>query len=189
MKKTIASLVILVALFLAWSAWPFVALYDVARIAQAGDAAALEQRVDFPSLRRSLAGQIVAAYARVTGARVDRGLLGAAAGAVAEPFIAKLVTPQALIELLRNGWPKDVLAEAPSGIAAPNLNDLGNILRLYIASDYGIGAFRIALPLDAPPEKRFRIELALSDWHWKLSALGLPDELTDRIAREIAKTK
>jgi hypothetical protein len=189
MRKTIVVLVVLFLVWLAWSAWPFAALYDIARAAQAGDAARIEQRVDFPALRRSLSDQIVAAYARVTGARVERGLIGAVAGAAIDPFIAKLLTPEALAELLRNGWPKAVLAEAPPGLAAPDLNALGSIFRLYAASDYGIGEFRIALPLDAPAERRFRLQLALSNWTWKLAALDLPPELTERLARELAKDK
>jgi hypothetical protein len=191
MKKTVATLVILFALFAAWSAWPFFALYDIARVAQAGDAAALEQRVDFPSLRRSLSNQIGAAYARVSGVRVERGLLGAAAAAAADPFIAKLLTPEALVELLRNGWPTAAAGALPPGlqVTAPNLNALGNVFRLYAAADYGIGEFRLPLPLDAPAEQRFRLELGLSNWNWKLSAIDLPADLADRLARELMKPR
>jgi DUF2939 family protein len=189
MRKTIATLVILVALWLAWSAWPFFALYDIARAAQAGDAAQIERRVDFPALQRSITDQVIAAYERMSGKRIQRGLLGAAAGAAVDPFIAKLATPQALAALLRDGWPKGILAEPPPGLAPPNLTALGNVLSLYAASDYGIGEFRIALPLDAPAERRFRLQLALSHWTWKLAALDLPPELTERLARELAKER
>jgi hypothetical protein len=189
MKKTIITILVLVAVWLAWSAWPFFALYDIARAAQAGDAARIEQRVDFPALQRSISDQIIAAYERVTGKRVQRGLLGAVAGAAVDPFIAKLATPEALAALLRDGWPKGVLAEPPPGFAAPNLTALGNIFRLYAASDYGIGEFRVALPLDAPAERRFRLQLALSRWTWRLDALDLPPDLTERIARELAKER
>jgi hypothetical protein len=189
MKKTVVTIVVLVAVWLAWSAWPFFALYDIARAAQARDAAQIERRVDFAALQRSITDQIIAAYERVTGKRVQRGLLGAAAGAAVDPFIAKLVTPEALAALLREGWPKGVLAEPPPGFVAPNLTALGNILSLYAASDYGIGEFRIALPLDAPAERRFRLQLALSRWTWRLDALDLPPELADRLARELAKER
>src|SRR5258708_2453968 len=64
MKKTIAAIVILFAVWFAWSAWPFLALYDLVRAAQAADVAAIERGVDFPELRRSLSSQIIQAYAR-----------------------------------------------------------------------------------------------------------------------------
>jgi hypothetical protein len=188
MKKTVITIFVLVAVWLAWSAWPFFALYDIARAAQAGDAARIERRVDLASLQRSLTDQIIAAYERVTGVR-QRGLVGAVAGAAVDPFIAKLLTPEALAALLRDGWPKGILAEPPPGFAAPDLTALGNILSLYAASDYGIGEFRIALPLDLPAERRFRLQLALSHWTWRLTALDLPPELTERLAREFAKER
>jgi hypothetical protein len=189
MRKTLVTLIVLLALFAAWSAWPFFALFDIARAAKAGDAAAIEQRVDFPALRRSLATQMGAAYARISGARP--GLLGAAAAAAADPFLAKLLTPEALIELLRNGWPTTAIGVPPTGtqITAPNLDSLGNILRLYAASDYGIGEFRLAVPLDVPADQRFRLEFGLSNWTWKLSAIDLPMDVADRLAREVMKAR
>jgi len=188
MKKTVITLVVLLAVWLAWSAWPFLALYDIARAAQAGDAERIERRVDFPALQRSLTDQIIAAYERVTGKRVQSGLIGAVAGAAVDPFIAKLATPEALAALLRDGWPKGILAERPAGFT-PNLIALGNIFSLYAASDYGIGEFRIVLPLDTPAERRFRLQLALSNWTWRLTVLDLPPELTERLARELAKER
>ncbi len=189
MRKTLVTIVILAALFVAWSAWPLFALYDIARAVQAGDAARIEQRVDFPSLRRSLSDQIIAAYVRVTGMKVERGIVGAFGGSVADAMVGKLVTPEALAGLLREGWPKGVLAERPPDVAVPDFTELGNIARLYAASDYGIGEFRIALPLDAPPERRFRLQLALKNWTWRLAALDLPPALSERLARELAANK
>jgi hypothetical protein len=123
----------------------------------------------------------------VTGKRVDQGLLGMAAGAAADPLIAQLVTPQALIDLLRVGWPKGVIADAPAGISAPRLDALGNVFGLYAASEYGLGEFRLGLPLDTPPSQRLRVRLALSHWTWQLSGLDLPPELTDQLLREALK--
>lgn len=189
MKKTIAALVILLA-FLAWSAWPFFALFDLARAVQAGDVAKVERRVDVARLRASFSDQLIAAYERVTGKRIDRGLLGVAAGTVADPFIEKLLTPQNVTELLRRGWPAAVLAEPPPpDTVAPRIGSLSDILRLYVAADYGIGAFRLALPLDAPAEKRFLLRLSLSRWTWKIDGLDLPPALADRIARELIKAR
>ena len=75
MRKTFVALAVIAALFVAWSAWPFLGLYDLARAAQSGDIMRIEQRVDFPALGRSLSGQIVGTYARLAGLPVERGVL------------------------------------------------------------------------------------------------------------------
>jgi hypothetical protein len=188
MKKTIAAVVILFAVWFAWSAWPFLALYDLVRAAQAADVAAIERQVDFPALRRSLSGQIIQAYARVTGKKIDGGgLMVGVASAFADPFVEKLLSPQALADLMKNGWPRDILAARPEGFEGLDLNTLGNALQLYFAADYGIGEFRVPVPVNLPVPRQFRIRLALSDWTWKLSGLDLPHPLQDRLARELIK--
>ena len=64
MRKTLAGIAILVALILFYVAWPFASLISVVRAAHAGDVAAVEQRADWPALRRPLARHIVTARAR-----------------------------------------------------------------------------------------------------------------------------
>jgi len=188
MKKTIATLVILFVLWVVLSAWPFVALYDFLRAAQAGDAAKIESQVDFPALRRSLAGQVMQTYARLSGMRVDRGgLMVGVASAFADPFIEKLVSPAALAELLRTGWPKALLADRPAGFQGLDWGAAGNVWQLYANSDYGLGEFRLSVPAGQPPEKQFRVQLAFADWGWKLAGLDLPQELQERLARELMK--
>src|SRR4051794_28170851 len=188
MKKAACATVVLLAVWFAWSAWPFLALYDLVRAAQSADAAAIEERVDFPELRRSLSSQIIQAYARVTGKKLDGGgLMLGIASAFADPFVEKLLSPQTLSDLLKNGWPREMLAERPEGFEGLDLNTLGNALQLYLASDYGIGEFRVPVPVNLPVPRQFRIRLALSDWTWKLSGLDLPHALQDRLARELIR--
>jgi hypothetical protein len=188
MRKTIIVVVLLVVAWVALSAWPFIALYDFLRAAEAGDVAKIEQQVDFPALRRSLAGQVMQTYARLSGMRTDRGgLMVGVASAFADPFIEKLVSPAALAELLRSGWPKALLAEPPAGVPSLDWSAVGNIWQLYANSDYGLGEFRLSVPAGQPPEKQFRIQLAFADWTWKLSGLDLPQEVQERLARELMK--
>jgi len=188
MKKTIAASVILFAIWFAWSAWPFLALYDLVRAAQAADVAAIERGVDLPELRRSLSSQIIQAYARVTGKKVDGGgLMFGIASAFADPFVEKLLSPQTLTDLLKNGWPREMLAERAEGFEGLDLNTLGSALQLYFAADYGIGEFRVPVPVNLPVPRQFRIRLALVDWTWKLSGLDLPHPLQDRLARELIR--
>ena len=188
MRKAVAAIVILVVLGLGWCAWPFVGLYDLAGAAQSGDVAKIEQRVDFAALGRSLSGQIVQTYARLTGLPIERGsLIAGVASAVADPFVARLVTRVALAEFLQNGWPKTVLGDPPANFQRPNWNALGNLWQLYENSEYGIGEFRLRLPVNAPRERQFRIQLGLRGWSWKLTGLDLPQELQERLARELMK--
>jgi hypothetical protein len=187
-RKILITIGILVLLGIGWSAWPFVGLYDLARAAQSGDIDRIEQRVDFASLGRSLSGQIVQTYARLAGVPADRGsLIAGVALAVADPIIARLLTRVALAELVQNGWPKSALGDPPAELQRPNWNALGNVWQLSANSEYGIGEFRIRLPVSAPRGRQFRIRLALRGLTWKLSGIDLPQDLQERLARELIK--
>lgn len=190
MRKTVVVLLILAAMFAGWSAWPFFGLYDLARAAQSGDIERIERRVDFPSLGRSLSTQVMQAYARLAGVPADRGSLVAGfASAVADPLIARMLTRAALAELLRKGWPQEVLGTPPPQSPAPDWNALGNAWQLYSNADYGIGEFRLWIPITQPRARQFRLELSLRRWSWKLTGLELPQELQERIARELMKER
>src|SRR5204862_6369129 len=133
-------------------------------------------------------GQIVQSYARLAGVPVDRGsLIAGLASAVTDPIVARLLTRAALAELLQNGWPKTVLGDPPADFQRPNWNALGNAWQLYANSEFGLGEFRIKLPVDAPRERQFRIRLGLRGLSWKLTGLDLPQELQERLARELMK--
>ena len=71
MRKTLGVFAILFLLWLGYIVWPFGSLFSVVRAAQARDAIALAQRVDFPRLRRSVAVQILQAYAGLSGIKLD----------------------------------------------------------------------------------------------------------------------
>jgi Protein of unknown function (DUF2939) len=188
MRKTIAAIAILIALCLFYVIWPFASLQSVVRAARAGDVAKIEQRVDWPALRRSLAGQIVATYARLNGMRLDRaGLTVGAVTSFMDPFIEKLMLPENISELMRNGWPKAALPEAPSDIEGLDPDMLGNAWQLYLNSDYGIGEVRTTVPFHQPRDKQYRVQLALSNWTWKLSGLDLPVAIQEHLVRELMK--
>jgi len=188
MRKIVVAALAFLALCGAYVAWPFASLYEVVRAAQAGDAARIEQRVDFPALRRSLVAQLIEAHARLSGKRLDRsGLTVGIASGFASPLVEQLVSPATLAEIMRNGWPSKMLADKPAGVEGLDSNALGNVWQLYLNSDYGIGEARFAVPVNRPKEKQFRVRLALSGWTWKLSGLDLPWELQERLAREFVK--
>jgi hypothetical protein len=161
------------------------------RAAQSADAAQLEQCVDFPELRRSLTGQIMGAYVRRTGKQPPgTGMLLGAAFSIADPLVAKLVTPENLAEVMKTGWARGLLGErtpAARDIGGLDTGKLGTLWQLYYNSDYGIGEFRVPVPVGTPAEKQFRIRLALSGWHWKMTSLDIPHALQDRLAEELLR--
>jgi len=189
MRKTLAIFLVLFVLWLGYLVWPFASLFAVVRAAQVGDAAAIAQRVDFPKLRRSVAVHILQAYAGLSGTRLDSASMTIGLGAaLADPLMEKLLTPAALAELLRSGWPKAALGDdVPADAQGLASGGLGNVWQLYLNSDYGIGTVRVSLPTHQPKDKQFRIELSLSEWTWKLSGLDLPVALKERLARELAR--
>jgi hypothetical protein len=188
MRKILVSVLVFAALCVAYVAWPFASLYEVVRAAQAGDVSRIEQRVDFDALRRSLVAQLIETHARLSGRRLDRsGLTVGIASSFASPLVEQLVSPAMLAEIMRNGWPKQMLADAPAGVEGLRGDTLGNVWQLYFNSDYGIGEARFSVPVNRPKEKQFRVRLALSGWTWKLSGLDLPQELQERLAREFVK--
>ena len=191
MRKTVVTGVVLLILVLCWSAWPLIGLSQLARAAQAGDVVKVEERVDFPALGRSLSGQIVQTYARLAGVPLDRGgLLAGLASAVADPVVARLITRVAVAKFLQTGWPTEVLGDRPPpDFQGLNWNALGNAWQLYANAEYGLGEFRLWLPVNQPRPRQFRVQLALRGLTWKLTGLDLPQELQERLARELMKQR
>jgi Protein of unknown function (DUF2939) len=108
MRPTIIIGAILLLLWLAYSVWPFFAVYRLASAVQARDVAAVNELVDFRALRGSLTAQIVRTYLRMTGkvgrsgSMLEQFAVGLGAS-VADPIVSKLVSPEALLDLLQNG--------------------------------------------------------------------------------------
>ena len=189
MRKIVAAVLVIVVLFVAWSAWPFFGVYALARAVQSGDIARIEERVDYPALGRSLSGQILAVYARQTKLPLDRGLIGGIANAIADPVVAKILSRLALAQFLQTGWPAPVLGDRPPTVPTPNWNALGDVWQLYANAQYGLRDFSLRLPVNEPRARQYRINLTLQGLSWKLTGFELPDEVADRLARELVKQR
>lgn len=189
MRKIVAAILVLAVLFAAWSAWPFFGVYALARAVQSGDIARIEERVDYPALARSLSGQVLATYARLTGLPLDRGLVGNLATAIADPLVTKIVSRLALAQFLQNGWPTPVLGDRPPTFPTPNWNALGDVWQLYANAQYGVRDFSLRLPVNEPRARQFRVNLTLEGLTWTLTGFELPDEVAERLARELVKQK
>ena len=61
MKRSIPAFLLLLVLLVGYWAWPFLGLRALAGAVQAGDVTAINEKIDYPRLRRSFAEQIIGA--------------------------------------------------------------------------------------------------------------------------------
>jgi Protein of unknown function (DUF2939) len=192
MKRFWLICILFVVLLIAYWVWPFFGLRSLAVDLQSRDAAALNEQVDFVRLRRSFTEQIIGAYLRVTGRANKLGgfgsaLASAAGGSIADPWVAEIINPENLIELLRGRTVSTELGATSFNVGElPNLS-FGTALSAWLNTEYWLGRFSIGLPVDAPQTGQFRLRLQLLDWRWKLTGIELPQKLSDQLAQELAK--
>jgi len=178
-------------LFVLYLVSPYLVLNRLSSAIEAKNAAALNELVDFPSVRRSLSEQIIAAYLKVTGKteRLGRFGSGIAVGygsSVLDPLMAKLATPEALLSLLGRGAPG---GSSQTGAVPVSAAALSSAWQLWSNSEYFGRRFSISLPPQAPSAERFKLEFRVIQWKWRLAAIELPAELRIRLAEELAKTR
>jgi Protein of unknown function (DUF2939) len=194
MRWTIGIGTSLLALWLVYAVGPLFIVYRLASAVQSRDVAAISELVDFPALRRSLTVQIVRTYLRLTGKAgrpgsvLEQFAVGVGAS-VADPIVAKLISPDALLELLQNGRPSGVFSDSVLSIEGLSLEALGNPWRVYANSELGLARFFVAVPVDKPPMESFRLGFCLTRWRWKLCGAELPEQLQLRLAQEISKSE
>ena len=182
----------LLVLWLAYAVWPFFSVYRLANAIEARDVAEINELVDIPALRRSLAAQIVRAYLRITGragrpgSTFDAFAIGIGTS-VADPLVAKLVSPSALLGLLQDGQPSGVFSDHVPPIEGLSSKALGNVWRAYANSELGIARFFVVVPFDKPLGETFRLGFCLTGWKWKLCGAELPEQLQLRLAQEILR--
>jgi hypothetical protein len=133
-RNTLSALVVIGLVWIGYVAWPLYDLTALVRAIDARDVNTVVHYVNFERVRASLTEQIASAYMRVSGIpttplaqqAVVVGL------SVADPVIRKLVSPEALSDLLAVGWPVTVVPDPPPpgtlGISADTLELLGRFL-------------------------------------------------------------
>jgi len=129
------------------------------RAIDARDVTTVARYVNFDRVRASLTEQIASGYIRRSG--VQPGPLAQQAIvvglSVADPVIRKLVSPEALSELLAVGWPVAVVPDPPPGTLGLNSDTLGTAWQVFGASRYGLARFEVSAPMALPPANRFRL--------------------------------
>ena len=182
----LSSFVLAIALVL----WPLLGLKMLADAVAARDGATFMKLVDLTQLKRSLGGQIARSQLKLNnpGRRLSPLALNLAtqAGmAAADAFVVKIVEPESMFDILQPakianfGGP----VAAPRTLAFPNLHNAGKLL----ASELRGRNFYVTIPLSAAPQQGYRLRLRLSQWRWKLAGVDLPEDIVDRLARELMR--
>jgi hypothetical protein len=192
MRWTVRTVAAIALVWIAYAAWPFSALYGLVDAVQSRDGTAVARRVNFPAVRQSLTEQIVVTYLRLTGrdarlGQFGRGMAVAGITSIADPIVAKLLSAEALMELLNVGWPTTVLPDKATTFQGLSSGALGDIWQVFVQSEQGLRRFEIAVPMAAPPARQFKLQFRLTTWVWKLSGVELPEELRVRLAQELIK--
>jgi hypothetical protein len=190
MRKTATAFIIIGVAWIGYTAWPLYDFFVLVRAIETRDIDTLTRHVYFDAVRNSLTDQIVAAYVRRTGGQISplaRSMAASALG-IADPVVKKLISPEALSELLAVGWPVAVLPDPPPGTVGITRTTIGTIWQIFGNSEYGIGRFEVSAPVSLPPPHRFRLPFRLLQWRWQLVGVTLPETIQELLVDEIIKT-
>jgi len=189
MRKTTFTVVILALVWIGYTAWPLYDIFVLVRAFETHNLETLKQHVYFDSVRRSLSDQVVAAYIQRSGIQLPplaRAMPGAAL-TIADPVVAKVISPEALSEFLTTGWPVAVVPDVPRGTVGISSSTIGNAWQVYAASEYGLGRFNVAVPQAVARPQRFGLEFKLLQWRWRVTAVTLPEAILNLLADELIK--
>jgi hypothetical protein len=195
MRWIFVSLAVLVAAWALFLASPFLSLYRLASAVDARDVAAIEERMDMPEVRSNFTRQLIEEYLRSIGkagavAGLDRQIAAQASATLADPLVAQLVTPEALIDLLDDGWPQRMVSSA--GAPAPvkfGLGSVGRAWRLFVTSENrGFRKIYVILPDSRPVDERFRLLLRLTGTTWRVTSIDLPHTLLQNLVKKLPRS-
>lgn len=180
----------LVALWAAYLASPYWALYGLAAAISRGNVQEVESRVNLRALKVSLARQLTDDFAALdrsgTIGSADTRLAAATALVFADPVLEAVMTPDGLVRLLRPDRPATSRDEAGSPFAG-GLSSY-RLLDLLAASNWrGFRNVYFNLPADRQPAERFRLQLRVSRLSWRLVSIELPPAAQRRLAAELLR--
>jgi uncharacterized SAM-binding protein YcdF (DUF218 family) len=174
----VVTIVLLMVIYLGSAAYSLAGLIAAAR---EGNGAAVMERIDMPSLRRSLTDQIVAAWLERVGSTrrvspMEKMLVNTYGATVADAMVAKLLTAERLTQILRTGN-LDATAGVPNLTGVPPLADLQSEDWLSLLARVSfvqpvLLAIRVSKASD--PDNYAAINLHYEGLDWKLSGIVLP---------------
>jgi Protein of unknown function (DUF2939) len=189
MRKAIAIIAALAVVWIGYTAWPIYDLFVLVRAVDSRDLGTVTQHVYFDRIRASFTNQIVAAYLRRTGTEITpRARQMAAIGiSIADPVVRKLISPEALADLLSAGWPVTVVPDPAPGTIGISSNTVGTIWQVFGAAEYGVARFEVSAPAELSSAHRFRLTFQLLNWRWRLVGITLPEHIQNVLADEVLK--
>src|SRR6516165_5012372 len=187
-RKTVIIVAVLGFVWIGYLVWPIYDLLVVARAIETRDVDTVAQHVYFDAVRISLTNQVVDAYIRRTGVEIGPLRRNIAAAAIANPVVEKLMSREALTQLLTIGWPVTVVPDGPPpGTIGITTNTIGTIWQIFGNSEYGIGRFEVSAPALLPPQQRFGLTFRLLQWRWQLVGVILPETIKNLLSDELVK--
>src|SRR6266480_7679679 len=154
MRRALLTVAVLGLVWIGYMAWPVYDLLVLVRAIETRDVERVVRHVYFDAVRISLTNQVVDAYLRRAGIQIGPLRRNMAAAAIAYPVVEKLISAQAVSELLTAGWPTPVLP-APPGTVGITTDTIGTIWQVFANSEYGFGRFEVAAPAGLPRQRRF----------------------------------
>jgi hypothetical protein len=141
-----------------------------------------------------MSAQIAKKYLQLTGKDLRPGsieeLFAVSVGvAIADPIVAKLLSPEAIIEFLQTGTASSVLQDKIAPMQGLNAEALGSVWRVFMNSELGIARFLVKVPVDKPAIERFRLQFCLAAWKWQLCSVALPEPLQIALAQEVIRNE
>jgi hypothetical protein len=196
MRRWLGIVGVVVALGMAFWAWPLAGAAQLASTARSGDAGQVFDRVDVDALRRSLARQIAAAYLDVSGkgkkmGSFGRSLAGSAVTTVADPYVAQLLTPDNVMALLSKGRVNEVSVGGRPVAVKGDLPDFSRLLDDHLLSAVTGSYFDqlkdFVIPVDGGhgADDQYGVHMHLVGLTWKLGGLDLPTPILAQMARSI----
>jgi hypothetical protein len=151
---------------------PYMALDKLQAAAEAGDATALNEMVDFPALRTSIKTEVQGAVSR--GIQKDGGVFAAAAaavtGVIVEPVVNAAVTPEGISLMMKGERPTD--DEAADRKDDDSWREDTKIGRRYEASDRFVVEYRDRQSGD----ERISLVMQRDGLRWRLAGVRFPRE-------------
>jgi hypothetical protein len=190
MKRALQIFAVALVVLVAYAAWPLLGLKKLVDAVQSRDVASLSARVDVRAIKQSLVGQIALAYMRASGKQtgpLETRIAMAAAMALAGPRVDAMLTPDQLMKLLSQGGAKHFGDAVKLGVPELQTPNLHNLYRLIRNTQYSGTVFSLVLPLTSDESSGYRLQLTLEDWTWKLSGIGLPQNIQKQIAAEVIR--
>ena len=100
MRRALLTVAVLGLAWTGYMAWPVYDLLVLVRAIETRDVESVVRHVYFDAVRMSLTNQVVDAYVRRTGIQIGPLRRNIAAAAIANPVVEKLISPEALSQLL-----------------------------------------------------------------------------------------